>query len=481
MKILLVQPPSRKMLSTNVPKFVDEHTGHYPPLGLLYIAAALERAGDSEVRFLDASAAGFGQEEIEREIAAFAPDVVGVQMMTFTSVDAYQTVVTAKKVDPNIFVVVGGPHPNIFPRETLMKPEIDCVVLGEGERTMPALVKRLASGSRNLSGLAHVAWRGPNGYECGTPDKIEDLDSLPFPARHLLDLDRYYTIIGKYKRMTTLVSSRGCPYRCLFCDRAYWGKLYRKRSPANVADEIEACMKLGIEEFDFQDDTFTIDRNRAMAICDEILARGLKIHWDVRARINTMDEELMIRLKEAGVYRIHYGIEAGTPEIIKVLRKEIDLEEAVRIFRMTRRHGIESLAYFIIGSPSETRGHILRTIDYIKRLDPDYLHIGILTPFPSTDLYSQGLESGFIPSDYWREFAEHLDPSFIPPFWEEHLRREELIELLATAFRSFYSRPKFIMRQLLRVRSPKEFYRKARAGLSMFRYWMGARPSEPEK
>lgn len=460
------------MLSTNVPQFVDKQTGHYPPLGLLYVASALEAAGGCEVGFLDAAAESLGQDEIAGRIRDFAPDLVGIQMMTFTAIDAWETAATVKAIDPEIFVVVGGPHPNIFPAETLARPEIDGVVMGEGERTMPAIVRRLAAGRRDLAGLPNVAWRGPNGIEIGIPDKIEDLDSLPFPARHLLELDRYYTIIGKHKRMTTFISSRGCPYRCLFCDRAYWGKLYRKRSPANVVDEIEACVKLGIEEFDFQDDTFTIDRRRAIAICDEIKARGLKLHWNVRARINTMDEELMKRLKEAGVYRIHYGIEAGTPEIIKVLRKEIDLEEAVRIFRMTRRHGIESLAYFIIGSPSETSEHIRRTINYIRRLDPDYLHIGILTPFPSTDVYSNGLESGFIPNDYWRTFAERLDPAFVPPFWEEHLNRDELIALLAEAFRSFYSRPIFLWRQLTRVGSPKEFHRKARAGISMLRYWM---------
>lgn len=470
MRVMLINPPYDNMLSTNVPGFVDKHTGSYPPLGLLYIVSSLKRGYDCEIKFLDANVEGLTQLDMEEVVRTFSPDIVGIQMMTFTAVDSYQTAQTVKRVNQNIFVVVGGPHPNIFIDETLSKPEIDCIVLGEGERSFVELVRSISEG-RGLSHLPHIAYRDKDGLVVkGTPGMIKDLDELPFPAREVLNPDKYYTIIGLAKRMTTIITSRGCPYKCLFCDRAYWGKKFRARGHINVVDEIEECVKMGIEEFDFQDDTFTLDRARVIAICDEILKRRLKIYWNIRARINTVDKELLGKLSKAGVIRIHYGVEAGTPEIINVLRKAIDLEEALRVFKLTKSYGIQTLAYFIIGSPSETEQHVIKTIKYINKLNPDYLHIGILTPFPSTDLYTMGLESGVLPNDYWKEFAEVLNPEFVPLFWEEHLSRDKLISLLRLAYRSFYFRPAYMFTQLMSVHDPLDFYRKIRAGLAVLKY-----------
>ena len=471
MRVLVINPPDKHMLSTNVPRFVDEHTGNYPPLGLLYIISFLEKHFDCEIKFIDCAASNSNQEEIADEVRRFAPNIVGIQMMTFTAIDAYQTACTVKKVDSEIFVVVGGPHPNIYVKETLSKKEIDCIILGEGEETFTHVVKNISEG-KGLSGIPHVAYKEDGGeIICGTPGMITSLDSLPFPARKYLDLDQYYTIIGTHNRMTTFISSRGCPYKCLFCDRAYWGKIYRKRSPANVVDEIEECIEMGIKEFDFQDDTFTIDRDRVNKICDEIINRNLKIYWNIRARVNTVDGKLLAKLSRAGVIRIHYGIEAGTDEIIKVLRKNIDLEEAIRVFKLTKKAGIKTLAYFIIGSPFETREHILKTIEYITRLDPDFLHIGILTPFPSTDLYDMGLENGVLPYDYWKKYAEDLSPDFDLYYWEENLKSDELIDLLKLALKSFYGRPKYVVKQLLSINDMTDFLRKFKAGFSMIKYW----------
>ena len=470
MKVMFINP-GQSVSSTALPEFVSEETGKYPPLGLLYIMSSAEKSGlVSEMKLVDTLALNIAQKELENEILKFAPDIVAIQMMTFSAVDAYQCACTAKKVNPEIYVVVGGPHPNIYVEETLLKNEIDCIVLGEGEETFVELL-RCFKKNDSLEQISHIAYRKEDGtIKTGTPGKINDLNTLPFPARKYLDLDIYYTVIGVYKRMTTIVSTRGCPFRCLFCDRAYWGKIYRKRSPENVVDEIEECMSIGIEEFDFQDDTFTIDKKRAMGICDEIIKRKLKITWNIRSRVDAIDEELLEKLAQAGVARIYYGVESGSPEIIKVLRKDIDLDKAMRVFRSTKKAGIQTLAYFMIVVPSETRKHIQKTMEYISKLDPDFLHLSILMPLPNTDLYTLGLETGQLPFDYWKEYAKNLNLDFTPYFWEENLNRDELQELQRYVYKAFYFRPKYIIKQLLSLHGYRVFFNKAKAGISMLKY-----------
>lgn len=466
MKILLIQPPSVNMITANAPQFAEED-GYYPPLGLLYIASYLEKYSSHSVEILDAVVEGIKSYEVlEEQIRKRNPDVVGIQTLTFTARDALLTARTVKKIDKNIPVVVGGPHPNIYINETIAFDEIDYIVLGEGEKVFTELVERLTSG-KSLLDLQGIVFK-QNGKTIISDKKgyINDLDSLPFPARHLTPYKKYWSILGTQSIFTTMVSSRGCPYRCLFCDRAYYGKIYRRRSSQNVIQEMEVCAEMGIQEIDFQDDIFTLQRSRVLEICNHLIFNKNKLKWNARARIDTVDKELLKKMADAGCQRIYFGIEAGTPEIQKVLRKNIDLDKAKQVFKWAQDYGISALAYIIIGSPEETREHIYRTIKYTKELKPDFAHIGIMTPFPHTDLYSLGLEKGLY-NDYWKEFAENPFADFTPRYWEEILSREELIELLNYAYKSFYLRPTYIISELLKVKHPKEFWRKVKGGLKV--------------
>lgn len=469
MKVLLIHPPDENMVTTNVPSVVDEETGLYPPLGLMYVAAYAEKNTDHKIEILDAQAEEVGYDEIEREIEKKKPDIVGIQSMTFTHIDTILTAKIVKSVDRDIKIVLGGPHVNIYPNETINIPEVDYLVLGEGEVPFTELIQNLDDGQK-LETVKGLVFKDRNRVvNTGPRELIQDLDSIPFPARHLTSYKKYYSLLARRSPITTMMTSRGCPYKCLFCDRPHLGKRFRARSAENVVDEMEECVDRGIQEILIYDDTFTINRQRVVDICKKISKRGLDIGWDVRARVNTVDEELLKIMKDAGCERIHYGVEAGTPEILKILRKGITLKQVEDAFRWTKDIGITTLAYFIIGSPTETREQILQTLEFAKKLDPDFAHFSVMTPFPATDLYHLGLAEGVLKNDYWQEFAKNPTKEFEPELWEEGLPREKLVELLKHAYKSFYSRPSYIIRGIIKVRSYEEFKRKIKAGIGVLK------------
>jgi len=469
MKVLLIYPPHEHMITTNAPELVDQESGIHPPLGLLYVAAYAEARTSHQIAALDTVASRLSIHDIKGRIEAARPDVVGIQTQTFTLVDAFQTAQAVKRVNPEIHVCLGGPHVNLFPEETIRRAEVDSVVLGEGEIVFSRLLEALEGGQDLGSLVGVVSKRGKEIVANPPGPLIDDLDSLPFPARHLTPIHAYRSVLAKRSPVTTIMASRGCPYKCLYCSRPHLGKQYRPRSPKNVVDEMERCVEMGIREFFFYDDLFAPTKTRMYAMADEILSRGLEIGWDVRARVDSVDREVLQRLRQAGCERIHYGVEAGTPEIIKLLRKGIQLERVREVFKATKDAGITTLAYFMIGSPTETREQILRTIEFAASLEADFAQISITTPFPGTDLYKLGLEQGRFSGDYWREYAENPREHFVPELWEDVLGREEIVSLLKLAYRRFYFRPRHVLREVLKVRSPGEFLRKARAGLKALR------------
>lgn len=464
MKALLINPPIHNMIKTNVPQFVDENIGCYPPLGLMYVASYALRNSDHEINILDAQVE---DRDIKEEIERIKPDIIGIQATTFTYIDTLLTAKAAKEVSEEIHVCLGGPHVNIYPLETINLPHVDSLILGEGEATFTALLNALSKKS-SLDEIPGLVFKN-NGRVINTGPKpfITNLDTLPEPTRNLIPYKKYYSLLTKKSPVTTMISSRGCPYRCLFCDRPHLGKIFRARSPKNVVDEMEKCAELKIEEIFFYDDTFTVNGQRVVEICNEILKRDLKIDWDIRARVDTVNGYLLEKLKEAGCKRIHYGVESGNPQILKILRKDISLAKVKEVFKQTKKLGISTLAYFMLGSPTENADQIEQTINFSLELNPDYAHFSITTPFPGTDLYRMGLDKGILKTDYWKEFAINPTKDFIPEIWEEKLSRDELIDFLKIAYKKFYSRPGYIIKELLRVKSIKELKRKAVAGLKV--------------
>ena len=464
MKVLLIRPPHDHMITTNVPKSVDTETGMYPPLGLLYVAAGLQAWTDVQVELLDAPALRLNQKGIAERIAQSRPNIVGIQAMTFTLIDVIATVHTAKSACPGTHVSLGGPHVNLYPEETLSIEGVDSLVLGEGERTFAEMVNAFFRGAdiANVQGVAVMR----NGKVSTMQARAleANLDSLPQPARDLIDTSLYWSVLAKRNPITTAMTSRGCPMKCIFCDRPHLGKTFRYRSAISVVDEMEDCVKRGIREIFLYDDTFTIRRERIFEIRDEIKRRGLNVQWDVRARANNLDAEVVKAMKEAGVARIHIGVESGSPRILKIMKKGITIEQAHNAFKLCRKFGIISLSYFMLGNPTETREDIEMTMQFIRECQADYAHISITTPFPGTELYHMGLQQGLFERDYWRDFAANPGENFQPPAWIENFTQEQLEEMRQRAYRVFYSRPSRLIRQLLAIRSFKELWNKARVG-----------------
>jgi radical SAM superfamily enzyme YgiQ (UPF0313 family) len=469
LKILLINPPYNFSIQSCQPKILEEGLDFLPPLGLMSIASYIEKYTPHHVEILDTQVEQLSYEQIKSEIIKRKPDVVGVTAMTFTILDVIELAKIVKQINPEVKIIVGGPHVVIYPEETMAIPEIDYLIIGEGEKVIKELLDNLLDTSE-LKKIKGLAFREEDKVIItGRADFIENLDDLPFPARHLTLYKKYFSVISSKMPVTTMFTSRGCPYKCIFCDRPQVGKNFRARSANNVVDEMEECEKMGIEEIFIYDDTFAVDRQRVLDICSEIKKRDLTIAWDIRTRVNTVDEELLKTIKNAGCQRIHYGVEAGTQKILDVLRKGITLEQVEKAFRLTKKIGIQSAAYFMIGSPTETRKDILQTIRFMKKLNPDYVHVTITTPFPATDLYRMAMEEGVVVGDPWKEFAKNPDRNFIPPIWEKELPREELFALLKKAYRSFYLRPKFVLKKIIQLKSGRELFNKTRAALKLLK------------
>jgi radical SAM superfamily enzyme YgiQ (UPF0313 family) len=467
MKVLLINPPALSEIKGNNPKLIDSERGYNPPLGLLYIAAAIKAWTPHQVDVIDAQVEDLTYDQLKERIIKSDPDVVGLTAMTFTLLDVMATLAIVKSVDKEIITLLGGPHGHIYPKETAALAGVDIVVTGEGEKVIPEILEHL----ENLDRLAQIPGlcfrKGGDIIYTGLPAYLEDLDSLPMPARELVPYQKYTSLLAKRNPITTMFTSRGCPYQCVFCDRPHMGRRFRFRSTASVITEFEECLKLGIHEFLIYDDTFTINKKRVFEICDEIIGRRLDIGWDFRANVNTIDLAMLKRLKEANCERIHYGVEAGSDRVLKVLKKGTTVERIKNVIKMTKEVGIDTLGYFIIGSPTETAEDIKRTIDFAIELDPDYVHITIMTPFPATQLYRDGLDQGIIKEDYWQKFALAPNPDFQPGYWEENFTRDELQRYVVMAYKKFYTRPRYILKRLFKIHSALEFARKAKAGLKV--------------
>jgi radical SAM superfamily enzyme YgiQ (UPF0313 family) len=469
MKILLINPPFEYTIQSWQPKVFEEGLDFLPPLGLMYIAAYLEKETNHRVEILDTQVERMDYNQLKEEIKKRNPDVVGITAMTFTLVDVVKTAKIAKEINPNVKIILGGPHVIIYPEETINIPEIDFLVLGEGELVIKQLLENI-NNADELEKIKGIVFRKNNKIiNTGLPEFIQNLDNLPSPARYLTPYKKYFSIISSNIPVTTMFTSRGCPYKCLFCDRPHLGKKFRARSAKNVVDEMEKCQKMGIKEIFIYDDTFGTDRKRVLEICDEILKRNLKIVWDVRTRVDTVDKEVLIKMKKAGCQRIHYGVEAGTQKILNILKKGITLEQVEKAFNWTKKMKIKTVGYFMIGSPTETKDDIMKTIKLMKKLNPDYVHVTITTPFPATDLYKIALDEKVLSKDFWQDFVKNPNPDFIPPIWEKELCREELFSLLKKAYRSFYLRPSYIIKKIIQLKSLKEFLRKMKAAFNILK------------
>jgi len=363
-----------------------------PPLGLAYLGAMLGQVG-CEVRILDASApyTQYTLRELVAETIDYRPDLVGVGIMIPWSQYSYQLIGELRR-SIEAPIVAGGPHPSQLPEEAL-RYHADMVVRGEGEYAIQDLVKWLRGELRieEILGLSYHI----NGEVRHNPPRplIEDLDVLPFPAKHLFIREHYVKTAPEINKYRTLISSRGCPFSCTYCSKPVFGTTVRMRSPANVIMEMEALMETyGLQSFNFVDDLFTVNRQRVMEFCELILQKKLSVHWKCIARLNTVDPELLAKMKQAGCVGINYGVESGSPETLLRARRGYTVEQAEAALKATYEAGMPCQANFMYGFPWETPQHIQQTINFIKKIEP-YVEMipagGILEPTPGTALYEE--------------------------------------------------------------------------------------------
>jgi radical SAM superfamily enzyme YgiQ (UPF0313 family) len=374
-----------------------------PPLGLAYLAGALERAG-IEVHILDFVVFPYSSAVVESYLKKIRPDVVGVTSVTMNFKNAIRIIKDVKKYNANILTIMGGPHVTFCGDKTLISyPELDVVVLGEGEQTVVELAEIIRNHA-DLKFVKGILYRHGSVIQATPMRSKVNLDQLPIPSRHLLPLGRYKAL-GMPISITT---SRGCPYQCIFCvGRKMGGARVRLRNPAQVVDELEYLNTLNFHQINIADDLFTANKNHCLAVCDEIIRRNLIIKWTSFARVDTVSPEIMSKMRSAGCNAVSFGIESANPKILKKIKKGITIKQVIAAVKLCTHIGITPYASFILGLPGETPETLKETLDFSQELKEMGLSSGfhLLAPFPGTEIRENRRQLGLkILSDDWSQY-----------------------------------------------------------------------------
>ena len=390
-----------------------------PPLGIAFLAAALEAAG-IEVQVLDYVVFPYSRQHLSAAINRFSPDLLGVTAVTMTFDAAAAVVADARSAAPDLFTVMGGPHVSFRAEETLIEnPSLDAVVLGEGEETLLALVSAL-SADRKLDQVAGMVFRCTDGSLQRTPPRplCPDINRFSMPARHLLPLGRYRAL----NLAISMTTSRGCPFNCIFCvGRKMVGAKVRYRDPVKVVDELESIVRLGFSQVNLADDLFTANPDHCHGVCDEIIHRGIDVKWTSFARVDTVSVPVLKKMKSAGCQAVSFGIESGSPEILKTIRKNITVEQIEAAVKMCNAAGVAPHGSFILGLPGETEQTLAETLALGEKLETMGVAYGfhLLAPFPGTKVREKAAEYGIrILTDDWSSYHANIsivDTGGVPP------------------------------------------------------------------
>jgi anaerobic magnesium-protoporphyrin IX monomethyl ester cyclase len=431
MKVLLIFPPQN--LEERYSHNVGDVGGFLPPLGLLYMAAVLEEA-KHKVQIMDCPVNDYRINHIKDRIKEWKPDVVGVGAITSLADVTKGVCEAAREIDPKITIMVGGPHASIMPKEVVKIMDVDIVLVEEADNKIVEILNNLKKFKKQKI------------VDC---EKVKDLNTLPFPARHLLDMNKYTALPNAYKvtpHVAHMVSSRGCPYTCTFCFDAM-GK-FRQMSVPKVIEEIRILKeKYKIKEIAFWDDIFTPNKKWVHEFCDAMEKEHPEMVWSCYTRLNLVDLELLKHMKKAGCWNIFYGIEAGDDELLKNIRKLMTVEQMKKAVRWTQEAGIEIRGSFMIGLPGETPEKARKTIDLAIELEPDYAQFSITTPYPGTQLWDNYEKFGTLDKTF--KDYHGWSPVFVPHGYKN---KKELMDIHKEAFRRFYMRPKYVFKRLSKIR-----------------------------
>lgn len=435
-----------------------------PPIGLCSLASYLIHHGYS-VRLIDACVLNMSNSSVLDDLKSNPGDLVGI----YTNTANYHVVVDLvrriKSINPRQKVVLGGPHVTFLPEDSLKKSGADYCVIGEGEETLLELVEHIHGGESDLSSVNGIAYKSEGGQVVITANRtmIDDLDRLPFPAIHLLPpVTKYKLYLLQYKKLPymTVLSSRGCPYRCVFCKTPF-GRKARYHSPEYVVDYIEYLSKnFGVKEISFVDDTFPLDVSRVGGICEGILNKGLDVSWYANARVDSKDDGIFKVMQRAGCWIVAVGAESGDSDVLKLMKKNVTPEQILHTCRLIRKTGLKLKVFFILGSPGETLDTIERTVQFAKSLQAHYPQFTLMTPFPGSELWDTAEQYGtFDRTDLSKLIISSSDPAFVP----FGLTKKELLDKQKEAFRRVYCTPSMVMRQILSIDSFSEIGKKIKA------------------
>ena len=429
-KVILVNPNTPKY-----PEYLREHMFYEtrnppaPPLGLLYIAAVLERDG-VDVQVIDNYPLNLSTSELVDRIVCEKPALVGFSLMTFTYPEARKNMIRLKEVMADVPIVVGGPHATLFPGELINEPFIDVVVRGEGEQTLSEIVCILSSGNtlnqRTLAEIDGITFKA-NGKTLRNVDRefIKNLDELPFPARHLINMNKYPRkqpfFLHDTRPVDIICSSRGCPFACAFCSsEIIWKRSYRFRSAQNVTDEIEHLMeKYGSRGIYFRDDNFTLNKKRVIELCKEIKRRKLDFEWMCESRVDLVSEDLLKEMASAGCRAMWFGFESGSQKMLDFINKGFSLSDAERAVALCKKFDVRVGGLFMLGLPNETKEDVLKTLKFMLKLDVERLVAQHYVGIPKSKIYDVILRNKYYKYQ-WQKILIVETP---------HLSRYEILEL----------------------------------------------------
>lgn len=456
MKVFLLAP---------YPEIINIATTQYPPLGLLYIGGSVKDLVDN-MQILDANILRLNIEETIIKIKEFTPDILGISVNVVTAKVAKEVASEVKRLIPYVKLVAGGPLPTVFPDEWLK--HFDVVVAGEGELPFRRIIEHLKQGNNITADCPGICLPNEKHEKACHPN----LDELPFPAYDCLIPNlQYYSktarIVKSY--MAPILTSRGCPYSCIFCDKSVHGTNYRARSAESIIDEVKWLHgKYGIRQLDILDDNFTFDMKRTDEILDGIIQIDcFAINCQNGIRADRINEQLVKKMKRAGVFRAGIGIESGNPTVLKQLNKKLDLDDVIKAIKMLRKQRITVQGYFIIGFPFENKEYIVDTVKFAMKANPHFANFTHFFPIIGTPIYGDLqkeecllIDGGEVEDGFYRTNTHFNNPN---------ITNEEMAKIYIWSWRKFYFRPYKIFDIIFNIKSWKELIWVLRIAASMMK------------
>jgi len=460
MRVILVNPPlGYEGKRSSIPLVLNNLFFNSPPLGICYIASVMEKKG-IEVRIIDAPAEKMSVKQVTDEVKEYRPDIVGISILSYSFYNAVK-IATKLKLIGKYIIIVGGPHVTATPEETMKYECFDVGIIGEGEGVISSLIKVIGNKKQYKDIKGIICKDNGNIVSTGKADFIQDLDVIPFPARHLVKLSNYRPQPNDEYKLPKLsmITTRGCPYSCIFCDKSVFGNSYRSFSPKYIVSEIKHLIeRYNAKDIAFLDSTFTVSRTRIENIIKEMERQKVLVNWTCSVRVNEVDYDLLKKMKEAGCWRVRIGIESGNQEVLKFIKKKITLKQVKEVVHWAHDLGLQPKGFFMIGHLIDDGGTINDSINFAKSLPLKDVTVQINTPMKNTKQYKMHKEYGKLITNNFSDFS-YWEPVFV----SDNLTYNELIKLHRKFYREFYLRPAIFWRHIRKIRNLKDIRRYLRS------------------